>query len=230
MSISGIGGFSTASLASRILSRGDTDSSGTVSLDEFKTAAGATSTDTSLASQLEEVFSAFDEDGDSALTSGEIATGLSGFADSARQLLLQLQEASGETGGSGPPPGAPRGAGGPPPKPSESFGTDDADGSGALSLEEFQAAGEARGLPSDDGRAEEIFSAMDVDGDGAVTLAEMESFEEERTADAPGRAPTAEASAGEGSSVDVSQLLQGLARYASLSSASGLASLFETAA
>lgn len=229
MSIGGIGGFSASSLASRILSRSDTDSSGAVSLEEFKSAAGTSSTDTDLSSKLEEMFSSFDGDSDGSLSSSEIATGIQSFADGARQALLSLQEASGGESGFGPPPGmgGPGAAGGPPPKPSESFATDDTDSSGGLSLEEFTAAGEARGMPADDDKAAEIFSSMDADGDGSVTLSEMESFEEDMAANGP---PGSQSTDSSDLGIDVSQLLQGLAQYSSVSKFSDLASLFETAA
>lgn len=55
----------------------------------------------------------------------------------------------------------------------------------------------------------------------------MESFEEDMAANGP---PGANGSGSSDLSIDVSQLLQGLAQYSSVSKFSDLASLFETAA
>lgn len=75
-------------------------------------------------------------------------------------------------------------------KVQERFEAADADKSGALSLEEFQAAGpkdaDKAGRSGNRPSAEEIFAKLDSDGDGSLTQTEMETAFQSMRSDTKG--------------------------------------------
>lgn len=150
--------------AGSIISSGDTDADGQLSVDELSTALAANAPDGAEGLGLEtkmaeDMISALDSDADGALSSDEIAAGLSS-ASSAMQAMR------------GPPPGPPPSGEGEGSSTSSTgssgvFETLDTNQDGTVSAAELAAADtESADAAS---TAAELISAGDTDGDGALS-------------------------------------------------------------
>lgn len=232
MSVGGIGGFSAASMASRLLGKADKDGSGGLSLDEFAATASSKGGNSVQSSEkASAIFSALDSDADGAISEGELASGIEAFASETATALLGVQErgAGGPPPG-GPPPGGPP-PGGPPPGGARGgmFEETDEDESGTLSLDEFTATLSELGASEDE--ISELFATIDEDGDGEISEAENAAFEEEMQANrppppgGPGGPPPSGALGGSDAAQQIADLLA-----ASDADSSGTVSLEELAA
>lgn len=156
--IGGIGGFSSAQYVRQSFQPPsfeslDQNGDSTLSLDELKSAAPGGATGTNADKRAEALFSAMDADSDGSVTSAEkdafdarMAERFTGSAFMAQQMAA--------------------------PDLAEIFAQTDADGDGAVSLEEFGA--EATDQSQD--VLQKLFDLIDSDGDGAISETESTSF------------------------------------------------------
>ncbi len=135
----------------KLFAQADADSSGGLSLEEFKSIGQNAPTGKNGragAADPTEMFSKLDTDGDGSLTAEEMEAGRPRppFSAEASGALLKLQE---------------------------DFANADADDSGGLSLEEFSTLGPkgSDGAPD----PSELFAELDADSDGSLTVEEMEA-------------------------------------------------------
>jgi len=190
MTVSSLGSASSfAVMRQQLFQKTDADSSGSLSLEEFKAGApqgaeGASATKaSSTAPSLEDIFSQMDTDGDGSVTQAEFDSfkppkpdgstasllSMSGESGSALiELLSQLLEEVSASSGA---------AAGQPPSAAEMFAQTDTDGNGSLSLDEFKA-GAPEGADTADSASgasslDDLFAEMDQDGDGEVTSDEF---------------------------------------------------------
>lgn len=154
-------------LQQKLTKRLDANGDGAISADELSAlqskAGPAAAVDTATA------FQSADADGDGLLSEGEAKTAFQQIADQLRSLLLEAQEKFGPGGGQGPGSGQGPGGGDPAAFLQRLFATLDADGSGALSAEEFDGQSLPGGATLD---LASLFDAADGDGDGQLSAEE----------------------------------------------------------
>jgi Ca2+-binding EF-hand superfamily protein len=163
MSLSGIGGSATAlrSFQPPSFTTLDSDSSGGITLDELKSGAPKGASDSKSAERAEKLFTAMDTDADGSVTSTEKDAFDARMAENFQAMQFAVQLMAG-----GAPP--------PPPSNEEVFAATDADGSGAVSLEEFSDSDAVDDLSSD--QLEQLFSLIDSDGSGEISETESSTF------------------------------------------------------
>jgi len=158
----------------------DSDSSGALSLDEFKTGAPKGADD----AKSEELFKAIDTDGDGSVTKEE-QDAFKAKAEKAQQqlqsFLFGLQtEGTSQTGGTE--------------KKSSSediFAQLDSNSDGTVAKDEFLSAFSS-GTQSSNDLLSKLFSAIDSDSDGSITEEEQSSFQQalEKRGPPPGPPPS----------------------------------------
>lgn len=163
MSLSGIGGSAAAlrSFQPPSFTSLDSDSSGGITLKELQSSAPKGAASSKSAERAEKLFSAMDTDADGSVTSTEKDAFDARMAENVQAMQFAVQQMAG-----GAPP--------PPPSNEQVFAATDADGSGAVSLEEFSDSAAADELSSD--QLNELFSLIDSDGSGEISETESSSF------------------------------------------------------
>lgn len=161
MSISGVGGGASMmrSFKPPTFEPLDSNTSGDITLDELKSAAPGSASDTKSAERAEKLFAAMDADGSGSVSTDEKDAFDTKLKDArqAMQFMTQLM-----AGGSQPPSN------------DDIFAATNTDGSGSVSLEEFSSSDAAKSLSSD--QLSELFATIDSDGDGSVTETESSDF------------------------------------------------------
>jgi Ca2+-binding EF-hand superfamily protein len=146
--------------------KADTDADGSLTLDEFtavgpeKNAGEASSAEKAKA---QKVFKSIDTDGDGNASETEMSAFMSKLSSQTQSSVISLQQ---QFGGQDPM--------------MDLLDKADADGDGALSLDEFTSA-KPDDVSSD--QSNEMFGEMDSDGDGKVTQDEMKTFAESHRPD-----------------------------------------------
>lgn len=167
-SLSGLGGHKALSF-----DQVDTDGNGSISLEEFTTAAKnlpspANSAGTSKANEL---FSKIDTNGDGSISKDEATAFRSKISAQIQAMMLQLQELDGTVGTTT------ANAGVTPPSADGIFAKLDADGNGSISKDEFTAAFNNRHHTDGSGdRAAKLFDKIDTNGDGSISKDENQTF------------------------------------------------------
>ncbi|MCK9293572.1 MAG: EF-hand domain-containing protein [Desulfobulbaceae bacterium] len=147
----------------------DTDGSGAVDQTELASFAEGLSEQTGIEINAEEALSAYDADGDGALSQQEMEAMMGAYMPPP-PIMPAAGEESGDTAmnpGSMPPP----------PDKEEMFNSIDADGSGTI--DESELASFVDQLAEDTGielNAEDALSTYDTDGDGALSQEEMDTM------------------------------------------------------
>jgi len=165
----------------------DSNSDGSISLDELKSSApkGADS------SKTEELFKSMDADG-SGSVSKEEQEAFQAKADKARQqlgsFLFDLQSAGQSTASTSTQDDS-----------DDIFGQVDADSSGGISKDEFQSAFSAVGADSSD-MLSKLFDAIDSDSDGSISQDEQSAFQKSMQDRGPPPPPPGSMSAMSGAS------------------------------
>lgn len=160
--VDGIGSYnssinaSSTTMRQNVFNKTDTDGDGFLSKLEVT---AAIPNDTS---NVDDLFTVLDSDGDELISQDEFDTGMA-FFDQMMQIGFSMKMES-----MGPPP--------PPPPSSESsaekFSQIDTNGDGAIDIDELTADIESKGIGVD---ASQLFSEIDTDGDGKITSEEFEN-------------------------------------------------------
>ncbi len=182
-----------------MFARMDSDSSGTVSKDEFVSARPKEVSETDAASLYDKI----DASGTNALTQDQLDAGMeanrpegglsSSLSSDTLSSLLDLLSSTDEED-KGPPPSGERKSS------SEVFDSMDTDQDGTVSLEEFMAA---RPKNVSEDQAKEFFASIDTENTGSITKSQFE--EAAPPGPPPGPPPSAENSSGTGSIEDILQ-------------------------
>jgi Ca2+-binding EF-hand superfamily protein len=133
----------------------DSDSNGSLTLDEFKANAPGKASDANSAKRAEQLFKSMDADGDGSVTSTEKDAFDTKMADQRQSMQFTTQMLAG-------------------PSNQDVFSATDKDADGKVSLEEFSDSDAADGVSTD--QLQQLFSAIDSDGDGSITETESSSF------------------------------------------------------
>ncbi|MBF4990399.1 EF-hand domain-containing protein [Methylophilus sp. QUAN] len=163
----------SSQISSNIFSKLDTSNQGSIDATTLSKALGG-STDDQTSSEVSDLVSSMDTDGDSKITKSELSQGI-------ENLFKQLQSASNQAGGAqGMPPPPPGGAGGPPPP----RGGDEEDT--GLTQDQMQEMASS----TDDSKLSELlnnvasnFEAADTNGDGKVTQQEAMAYQQSQSSD-----------------------------------------------
>lgn len=161
MSISGLGGGAPLmrSFQPPSFSSVDSDSSGSISLDELKSGAPGGASDAKSAERAEKLFTAMDTDTNGSVSSDE----KDAFDQKLEQQRQTMQFMTQLMAG-----------GHQPPSNDDIFKATDTDSSGSVSLEEFSSSASAEDLTTDD--ISSLFSTIDSDGDGGISSSESSDF------------------------------------------------------
>lgn len=162
----------SSQISSNIFSKLDTSNQGSIDATTLSKALGG-STDDQTSSEVSDLVSSMDTDGDSKITKSELSQGI-------ENLFKQLQSASNQAGGAQDmPPPPPGGAGGPPPR-----GGDEEDT--GLTQDQMQEIASS----TDDSKLSELlnnvasnFEAADTNGDGKVTQQEAMAYQQSQSSD-----------------------------------------------
>jgi len=151
----------------------DTDGNGSISFEEFQTAATnlPAPADSAGTSSAEDPFKAIDANGDGSISKDEATAFRSKLSAQIQALMLQLQELNGTVGTTT------ANAGVTPPSADDIFAKLDADGNGSISKDEFAAAINNRHHTDGTGdRAARMFDKIDTNGDGSISKEENQAF------------------------------------------------------
>ncbi|MFQ6403356.1 EF-hand domain-containing protein [Methylophilus sp. 'Pure River'] len=162
----------SSQISSNIFSKLDTSNQGSIDATTLSKALGG-STDDQTSSEVSDLVSSMDTDGDSKITKSELSQGI-------ENLFKQLQSASNQAGGAQGMPPPPGGAGGPPPP----RGGDEEDT--GLTQDQMQEMASS----TDDSKLSELlnnvasnFEAADTNGDGKVTQQEAMEYQQSQNSD-----------------------------------------------
>jgi Ca2+-binding EF-hand superfamily protein len=151
----------------------DTDKNGSISFEEFETAATNLPgpADSAGTSSTADLFKQIDTDGDGAISKDEATAFRSKLSAQIQALMLQLQELNGTVGTTTADAGVAS------PSADAIFAKLDADGNGSISKDEFTAAFTNRHHSDGAGdRAAKLFDKIDTNGDGSISKDESQAY------------------------------------------------------